>query len=276
MNRQANAKDEVKPHIYLELGKLVSSVGDDMFLNNMHQLINTSLAVARIELSEWIVDDTQSEVSDVQLLGYAGTELSPQMQTLCPTHARHRNDHPLVKRVLEVEDDLLIHLSARMKNENGNNCLGTSHQCSMITRKANRCCVISLHRPQTDKDYSLQELSFLKYLSETLLPLSERHARAHRQSGMKGPAGTLSQGLASIEHMHLQREFNERLRACDVVLSAREKEACLAFLAGGTVPEIAEKLCVKNSSIETYLKRSAAKLGISGRHGLAKWMIGAE
>ncbi|WP_024643756.1 helix-turn-helix transcriptional regulator [Pseudomonas syringae] len=276
MNRQANAKDEVKPHIYLELGKLVSSVGDEMFLSNMHQLINTSLAVSRVELSEWTVDDSQSEVSDVQLLGYAGAELSPQMQTLCPTQARHRNDHPLVKRVLEAEDDLLIHLNARMKNENGNNHLGTSHQCSMISRKANRCCVISLHRPQADKDYSLQELSFLKYLSEVLLPLSERHARAHRKSGMRNAGDVLSQGLASIEHMNLQREFTERLRACDVALSAREKEACLAFLAGATVPEIAEKLCVKNSSIETYLKRSAAKLGISGRHGLAKWMIGSE
>ncbi len=276
MNRQANAKDEVKPHIYLELGKLVSSVGDDMFLNNMHQFINTSLAVSRIELSEWTVDDNQSVVTDVRLLGYAGTELNPQMQTVCPTRARHHNDHPLVRRVLEVEDGLLIHLNARMKNQKGNDVLGTSHQCSMISRKANRRCVISLHRPQVDKDYSLQELSFLKYLSETLLPLSERHARMHRQSGRKSAGGTLPHGSVPIEHKYLQREFNERLRACDVSLSAREKEACLEFLAGGTVPEIAEKLCVKSSSIETYLKRSAAKLGISGRHGLAKWMIGAE
>jgi DNA-binding CsgD family transcriptional regulator len=276
MNRQANAKDEVKPHIYLELGKLVASVGNDMFLSNMHQFINTSLAVSRVELSEWTVDDNQSSVTDVQLLGYAGTELNSQLQTLCPTHARHRHDHPLVKRVLEVDDDLLIHLNARMKNEKGNDFVGTSHQCSMISRKANRCCVISLHRPQADKDYSLQELSFLKYLSETLLPLSERHARAHRQSGMKSAGRTLSHGPLSDEYKHLQSEFNERLRACDVSLSAREKEACLEFLAGGTVPEIAEKLCVKSSSVETYLKRSAAKLGISGRHGLAKWMVGAE
>ncbi|MBC9741554.1 helix-turn-helix transcriptional regulator [Pseudomonas syringae pv. syringae] len=276
MNRQANAKDEVKPHIYLELGKLVASVGNDMFLSNMHQFINTSLAVSRVELSEWTVDDNQSAVTDVQLLGYAGTELNPQLQTLCPTHARHRHDHPLVKRVLEVDDDLLIHLNARMKNEKGNDFVGTSHQCSMISRKANRCCVISLHRPQADKDYSLQELSFLKYLSETLLPLSERHARAHRQSGMKSAGRTLLHGPLSDEYKHLQSEFNERLRACDVSLSAREKEACLEFLAGGTVPEIAEKLCVKSSSVETYLKRSAAKLGISGRHGLAKWMVGAE
>ncbi|KTC59699.1 helix-turn-helix transcriptional regulator [Pseudomonas savastanoi] len=274
MNRRANAKDEVKPHIYLELGKLVSSVGDDMFLSNMHQFINTSLAVSRVELSEWTVDDSQSAVTDVQLLGYAGTELNPQMQTVCPTRARHRNDHPLVKRVLEANDDLLIHLNARMKNNKDTSFSGTSHQCSLVSRKANRCCVISLHRPQADKDYSLQELSFLKYLSETLLPLSVRHASVHRQYRVKS-GGTLTSSLAAMEHTQLQREFNERLSACDVVLSTRERQACLEFLAGATVPEIAKKLCVKNSSIETYLKRSAAKLGISGRHGLAKWMIGA-
>ncbi|MEE4149455.1 helix-turn-helix transcriptional regulator [Pseudomonas viridiflava] len=276
MNRKANARDEVEPHIYLELEKLVSSVGDDMFLSNMHRLINHLLAVPRIDLSEWTLDDNQSAVTNIQLLGHAGIELNTPMQKVAPTPDRRFNDHPLVKRVLEAQDDLLIHLNARMKDEDSGECPRVSHQCCMISRKTNRCCVIALHRPKADKDYSLQELSFLKYLSEALLPLSHRHARAHRQFGIKNTEGAASQGLVSTAHKQLQCEFNERLLACDVALSAREKEACLEFLAGGTVPEIADKLCVKNSSIETYLKRSAAKLGISGRHGLAKWMIGTK
>ncbi|OSN24791.1 hypothetical protein BV339_00330 [Pseudomonas syringae pv. actinidiae] len=263
MNQQANVQDEVKPHIYQELGKLVASVGNDEFLSNMHRFINTSLAVSRVELSEWTIDDSRATVSDVQLLGHAGTESNPQMQTVCPTRARHNNDHPLVKRVLEVEDDLLIHLNALMKNEKGHDCLGTSHQCSMISRKASRFCVISLLRPQGDEDYSLQELSVLKCLSETLLPLSELHARSHRLPGMKRARGPLSYETVPLEFNQLQHDFNERLNACDVSLSAREKEACLDFLAGSTVAEIAEKLCVKSSVVETYLKRSAAKLGIS-------------
>ncbi|KAA8689636.1 Regulatory protein LuxR [Pseudomonas caricapapayae] len=276
MNQQANTKNEVKPDIYQELGKLVSSVGDDKFLSNMHQFINTSMAVSRVELSEWTVDDSQATVSEVQLLGHAGTEPNPQMQTVCPTRARHRNDHPLVKRVLEAEDDLLIHMNARMKNEMGYDCLGTSHQCNMISRKANRCCVISLHRPIGDKDYSLQELSVLKCLSEALLPLSERHARVHRQSGVKRAGDSRSNGMSSFEYDQLRYDFNVRLRACDVSLSAREKEACLEFLAGSRVADIAEQLCLKKSSVETYLRRSAAKLGISGRHGLVKWLLCAE
>ncbi|MDR6962062.1 DNA-binding NarL/FixJ family response regulator [Pseudomonas brassicacearum] len=275
MNRHACIEGAEKSHLYVELGKLISSVGHESFLTNMHQMIETSVPVSRLELSEWTVDETQTDIIDVQLLGYAGSESNTHMQSACPTSAIQRNDHPLVKRVLEVDDALLIHLNARMPDEKGNNCLGTSHQCYLISRKANRRCVISVHRPQGQRDFSLQELSFLKYLSETLLPLAERHAHLNRQSCLKNPGSAASHSLNSVEQTQLQRDFNERLSPCDVTLSVREKEVCLGLLAGGTVPEIAEKLRVKNSSIETYLKRAAAKLGVSGRHGLAKWMIGS-
>ncbi|WP_458130535.1 helix-turn-helix transcriptional regulator [Pseudomonas sp. R3-41] len=274
MNRHAYIEGAEKSHLYVELGKLISSVGHESFLTNMHQMIETTVPVSRLELSEWTADDTQSNVLDVQLLGYAGAEKNVHMQSPCPTTAIQRNDHPLVKRVLEVDDALLIHLNARMKDERGNDCLGTSHQCILISRKANRRCVISLQRPQVQRDFSLQELSFLKYLSETLLPLAERHAHLNRQC-FKTPGSATSHPLDSAEQTQLQRDFNDRLSPCDVTLSVREKEVCLGLLAGGTVPEIAEKLQVKNSSIETYLKRAAAKLGVSGRHGLAKWMIGS-
>jgi len=275
MNRHAVFGGAQNTHIYAELGRLISSVGHESFLTNMHQLIEASVPVSRLELSEWTVDETQTSVIDVQLLGDAGLQKSPEMQSVCPTTAVQRNDHPLVKRVLEVDDALLIHLGARMKDERGNTCLGTSHQCSLISRKGNRRCVISLHRPQLQRDFSLQELSFLKYLSETLLPLAERHAHLNRQSSVKAHGGTCGHSLNAAEQTQLQRDFDERLSPCDVTLSVREKEVCLGLLAGGTVPEIAEKLQVKNSSIETYLKRAAAKLGVSGRHGLAKWMIGS-
>lgn len=46
----------------------------------------------------------------------------------------------------------------------------------------------------------------------------------------------------------------------------------MGLLGGCTVPELAQRLNVKNSSVETYLKRAAAKLGVSGRNGLTKWM----
>ncbi|MCI0996185.1 helix-turn-helix transcriptional regulator, partial [Pseudomonas corrugata] len=120
MNRHAVFGGAQNTHIYAELGKLISSVGHESFLTNMHQLIETSVPVSRLELSEWTIDDAQATVLDVQLLGDAGQPKSPQMQSVCPTTAIQRNDHPLVKRVLEVDDALLIHLGARMKNERDN------------------------------------------------------------------------------------------------------------------------------------------------------------
>jgi DNA-binding CsgD family transcriptional regulator len=145
------------------------------------------------------------------------------------------------------------------------------HQCNLVSRTSNRRCVISFYRPHTQRVFSLPELSFLKHLSDTLLPLIERHAQISRQSLAKQPR----QPLAELDQAPLAQVFDERLAISDIALSVREKEVCLGLLTGGTVPQMAEKLRVKNSSIETYLKRATAKLGVSGRHGLAKWMAGA-
>ena len=72
----------------------------------------------------------------------------------------------------------------------------------------------------------------------------------------------------------LRQVFTERLEHDAIRLSTREQEVCIGLLTGGTVPQMAQRLNVKNSSIETYLKRATAKLGVSGRHGLARWMAG--
>ena len=97
----------------------------------------------------------------------------------------------------------------------------------------------------------------------------------HAQSLRQAPHPEAEPAHTLLEQSQLQREFYKRLSLGEITLSAREQEVCLGLLTGGTVPQMAEKLSVKNSSIETYLKRAAAKLGVSGRHGLAKWMVGA-
>ncbi|MBJ2215666.1 LuxR family transcriptional regulator, partial [Pseudomonas carnis] len=45
---------------------------------------------------------------------------------------------------------------------------------------------------------------------------------------------------------------------------------------GRTAPELAEQLALKVNTIESYLKRAAIKLGISGRHSLLRWMYPTE
>jgi len=91
----------------------------------------------------------------------------------------------------------------------------------------------------------------------------------------QGAARQAGSPLCDLQAGALRHSFGERLVQEAVRLSTREQEVCLGLLTGGTVPEMAQRLNVKNSSIETYLKRATAKLGVSGRHGLTKWMAGA-
>ncbi len=94
MNRHARIGGAEKSHLYVELGKLISSVGHESFLTNMHQMIETSVPVSRLELSEWTADDTQSNVLDVQLLGYAGSEKARTCNPL-PHHGDTAQRSPL-------------------------------------------------------------------------------------------------------------------------------------------------------------------------------------
>ena len=251
-------------HFYAEMGELIANCGHADFAAHMLHLVDKWVPIHLVDLSEWTLDELRDRVLDIKLLGSAG-----QNQDLPPPLTLHSiNDHPLLRDMLGMQDPLLIQLKAKADSAHPR---GTSHQCNLVSRQGNRRCVISFYRPPAQRGFSLAELSFLKCLSDTLLPLIEWHAQSLRQAPQPQvePAHTL------LEQSQLQREFYKRLSLGDITLSAREQEVCLGLLTGGTVPQMAEKLSVKNSSIETYLKRAAAKLGVSGRHGLAKWMVGA-
>ncbi|QHF45747.1 helix-turn-helix transcriptional regulator [Pseudomonas sp. S35] len=252
------------PHFYAEMGELIAHSGHEDFAAHMLHLVSKWLPIHLVDLSEWTLDELHDRALDIKLLGSAG-----QKQDLPPPLAvRPLDNHPLLQQMLGMQDPLLIQMNAK---PNSAHPRGTSHQCNLVSRQGNRRCVISFYRPHTQRGFSLAELSFLKCLSDTLLPLIERHAQMLRQTphAQAEPAHTL------LEQSQLQREFYKRLSLGDIALSAREQEVCLGLLTGGTVPQMAQRLSVKNSSIETYLKRAAAKLGVSGRHGLAKWMVGA-
>ena len=250
------------PPFYFELGQLISSTGHCGFARDMLQLVDKLVPVSQLLLSEWTLDERQASSLAITLLGRAG------LQEDLPLPEPPRRHDPLLHKMLEMDDSLLIQMNAQAQ---GGTSRHTPHQCHLVSRKANRRCVIALYREPSQGGFSLAELSFLKSLSDTLLPLIERHAQISRQILARQPR----QPLAELDQAPLAQVFDERLALSDIALSVREKEVCLGLLTGGTVPQMAEKLRVKNSSIETYLKRATAKLGVSGRHGLAKWMAGA-
>ncbi|MGA9702839.1 helix-turn-helix transcriptional regulator [Pseudomonas sp.] len=132
--------------------------------------------------------------------------------------------------------------------------------------------VLSVYRSHQSENFSPQERSMLQDFSTLLLPLVEKHITAIqpcRQDSDFVPAE--HQGIET-----LRRRIEERLVQSGLTLSNRELEVCVGLLAGRTAPELAEQLALKVNTIESYLKRAAIKLGISGRHSLLRWMYSSE
>ncbi|MGE8574760.1 MAG: response regulator transcription factor [Burkholderia contaminans] len=246
--------------MFAKLGKVISSAGSERFASDMHALLVESIPLAITRMTEWTLDEPAGEVVRVQSLG-----------------EREPAAHPPLNRILAACDRQLIHINPLMRRGNGGEVApprgpGGGFQCHLVSGKANRRYVISLHRTASHRDFSLQEMSFLKNFADTLLPLVEWHASTCRhgeREGATAPGATA--GMPGVEA--LRHEFESRLARARVVLSARENEVCLGLLAGKMLREMAGELGVKESTIETYIKRAAVKLGISGRHGLTKWMI---
>ena len=132
--------------------------------------------------------------------------------------------------------------------------------------------VLSVYRSHPSESFSAQERSMLQDFSTLLLPMVEKHITALQPSLPDSPsAEPQHQGIDT-----LRRRIQERLVQSGLTLSNRELEVCVGLLAGRTAPELAEQLALKVNTIESYLKRAAIKLGISGRHSLLRWMYSTE
>ncbi|MFJ9990320.1 LuxR C-terminal-related transcriptional regulator [Pseudomonas putida] len=123
-----------------------------------------------------------------------------------------------------------------------------------------------LHVLRADRaSFSPRERDCLQDISPLLLPMLQKHLDALQPSISERP---------TIDT--LQERFRERLSQTGLALSEREMQVCLGLLAGHTAPQQAEQLQLKVNTVESYLRRAAIKLGISGRHSLMRWMYGAH
>lgn len=132
--------------------------------------------------------------------------------------------------------------------------------------------VLSVCRSAKSKRFSAQERLILEDFSPLLLPMVEKHISAIQPRSE--PRDNDSAAVEGLEALRLR--FDERLRQSGLRLSTREMEVCVGLLAGRTAPELADQLNLKPSTVESYLKRAAIKMGISGRHSLKRWMYGAQ
>ncbi|AHG42738.1 LuxR family transcriptional regulator [Pseudomonas syringae CC1557] len=248
---------------FMELGNLIESVGDAGFASNMHKVIAATVAIDFLDLSEWSLNENERRIVSIQPLG----QESAEHKLMSPTYSQHEI---LLNRIIEGEQTLLVHLKPTYSAGKASSGAPGFYNCNLVAHKSKKLWVISLYREHHQRDFSLSELSFLKNFSEALLPMLEQHAGAMLISCMTNAENeAFRQSALQLEH-----DFNEKLSQSKLRLSMREKEICLGLLMGSSIRALADKLNVKSSSIETYLKRAGAKLGATGRNGLIRWMAG--
>ncbi|GLX14817.1 LuxR family transcriptional regulator [Pseudomonas straminea] len=103
-----------------------------------------------------------------------------------------------------------------------------------------------------------EEANQLNHLAPLLFSLLEQHLQCQR-----------SRAVISTS---IEERFQERLRVTGMKLSEREKQVCLGLLAGHTAPQQAERLKLTVNTVGSYMRRATAKLGISGRNALMRWL----
>lgn len=214
--------------------------------------------------------------------------LFPQIgKVIASTGSRHfpRMLHDLIQTQLMVDATHIRHVRVEPHSASANDatllsetvfsepdlpCTGldTPARLNLSRRKEDNCYEIILYRSHPLQGFSAHERSLVEEISPLLLPMLEKHASALY------PGGVLcAQPATDTQVPHsLALRFAERLRLSGLALSTRETQVCVGLLAGHTAPELAAHLQLQVSTVDSYLKRAAIKLGISGRHALTRWM----
>ncbi|QJI38844.1 helix-turn-helix transcriptional regulator [Pseudomonas sp. ADAK13] len=183
-----------------------------------------------------------------------------QMPVSSKAHAPRKAGSARVQGISPVYTDPVLELDEAQ----------AAAQLHLTRRKDDVSYVLSVYRANPSQSFSQQERIILQDFSSLLLPMVEKHISALQPTGPDSEAPQ-QQGIDT-----LRRRFEERLAQSGLALSSRELEVCVGLLAGRTAPELAEQLALKVNTIESYLKRAAIKMGISGRHSLMRWMYSAE
>jgi DNA-binding CsgD family transcriptional regulator len=243
--------NDMNSQLFPQIGKVIASTGSRHFPRMLHDLILTQLAVDATHIRQMRVES----VSRTSLRNGPDPLKEPALlaETLFSEHSTMPSDELPLAESANVTDASQLHLTRR---------------------KDGFRYVISVYRNGQSQRFSAQERSLLQDISPVLLPMVEKHINAvqpacpEAESPSEAPEGT---GLQT-----LRLRFTERLQQLGLSLSNRETEVCIGLLAGHTAPELAEQLQLKVNTVESYLKRAAIKLGISGRHSLMRWMYSPQ
>ncbi|MGE4336643.1 MAG: response regulator transcription factor [Pigmentiphaga sp.] len=116
--------------------------------------------------------------------------------------------------------------------------------------------LLGFYRNEALADLGRTELRYLEATSDWLAEAVERHWRLGPATGVRWRAA-----LAAVEVAR--------------ALSQRETQVLVAIAEGATLPSIAARLGVEESSVVTYRNRAFHKLGIRSRHELYARLLAA-
>ncbi|MBV4458004.1 helix-turn-helix transcriptional regulator [Pseudomonas sp. COR58] len=237
-------------HLFPHIGKVIASTGSRHFPRMLHDLIRTQLAVDAMHIRQMRVEPVGRSAA--------------------------RNEPEAVKNPALLAETVFSELSTVAPADRAAECgpatISDASQLHLTRRKDGYRYVISVYRCPSQR-FSAQERSLLQDISPVLLPMVEKHITALQPPAehLQPSPEIVQQGLDT-----LRQRFHDRVRLLGLRLSNRETEVCVGLLAGRTAPELAEQLQLKVNTVESYLKRAAIKLGISGRHSLMRWMYSPE
>ncbi|MEX3527000.1 MAG: LuxR C-terminal-related transcriptional regulator [Burkholderia sp.] len=248
----------------VKLGKVISNVGGTRFFSTMQQLIEGAVA---IELMQVAI--RHREPHHGWRLGTAtlhGPELQErELGGLLPEAAPEPSSDQAGPRLIQL---------APRQAEPGETAPVPAHRCLMLMCRAQVDFVVLVQRGAERGEFRSEELAALGNLSKALLPLVEQHASMQPLAAAEAlPADDEPSPLSGRGADTLLQRFRERLDQQNITLSLREQQVCLLNLSGYTLPAICDELDLRAGTVETYLKRARLKLGLSGRHGLSRWMI---
>lgn len=265
--------------VFTKLGRVISNIGTERFAEALHSLFVTSVNVGSTKIAVWFINEREEEIVGMHPLGEFSADGRSDIDVgLLQKSVFDAVDSRLMERVLIARELHLIHFGTSATPQTEWQRLRScgsdgGFQVHLVSRKLNRRYLISLYRTCGTPDYTIQEMSLLKSYAEALMPIVEIHA-SHRLCELaRRPMQVSGDAESSIGHLTVRRKFESRLRSAAITLSDREIEVCAGLLSGSTFRELADELGVKSSTIETYIKRAATKLGFKGRHGLVKWAL---
>ncbi len=245
----------------VKLGRVISNVGSTRFFSTMQQMIEGAVAIDLMQVAVRRRDPHHG-----RRLGIA-TLHGPELQE-CELGGL------LPEPDSEQDGPRLFPLAPRQA-EPGETAPAPGHRCLILMRRAQVDFVMLLRRNGGRAGFRPEEFATLDELSKALLPLVEQHASMQPPAAADAlPANATEPSTLSGQGADtLPQRFRARLDQQNITLSLREQQVCLLNLSGYTLSAICDELDLRSGTVETYLKRARLKLGLSGRHGLSRWMI---